>query len=785
MSKCPNCNSSLVNGICPACGYSANNATEKVEELIKLKKYSEAETALKVTLAKDPNNGIANLLMVRVLTKNFSKKPESEMAVREHAVLGLANASQEERNKIEYKLTHYFNNLEKGGNGVETVFDIAASSSILHESSQGLSDDAFIEGDETVQEKSSGKKPFARRFDKKKILIAGIATAVIVAGVSVGISLGNRNKETELYFDNNTFRSITATYKQELPSISYYYLPTKEGYDFVGYFDSLSDDATMYYDATGTGVRKWDKRDEYYYLNSHWQPKTTLVTLDNGTISNDHIDIAYDSYDLHVNVPFASGYTFRGYYTGQNGTGTKYFDSDGDMVNEWKITAPTKTLYAYWLGDEYTVYIDNQGGSLTTNSIQLRYGEEGNVSVPTRQGYNFCGYYDSTNGSGTKYFDSNGDAVIPWDKERSQTLYAYWEVITTTVTFNNGTGSNQSRIISYGTTSLNVDVPTKSGYTFNGYYTGENGTGTLYFSSYGILLNTWNVTETTITLYADWIEIGTQVYLDTCDGSSTGSVYLFLHQGVNATVTIPTKSGYSFQGYYSSQNGYGTKYFDQNGNSTRAWDRSETSYTLYAYWVSGYSVTFNMNGGSGSNYSKYLSYGYMPSDVTPPTRSGYYFLGFFSTSSSTGGTKYFDEEGHAVTAWDHTGSSYSVYARWSKYKVTNDSTYPFNISGTTYTSTNKINNSTSTLVFEFKSSATFSFYYSVSSESGYDYFICEYYSNASSSSSTQIFKISGSSSSTYKSISVAAGSKVVFKYSKDGSSSSGSDSGQINSVSIY
>lgn len=48
--------------------------------------------------------------------------------------------------------------------------------------------------------------------------------------------------------------------------------------------------------------------------------------------------------------------------------------------------------------------------------------------------------------------------------------------------------------------------------------------------------------------------------------------------------TAPTRSGYEFNGYYSKQNGLGTKYYDSNMNSVANWYGSSNE-TIYAYWI--------------------------------------------------------------------------------------------------------------------------------------------------------------------------------------------------------
>ena len=55
----------------------------------------------------------------------------------------------------------------------------------------------------------------------------------------------------------------------------------------------------------------------------------------------------------------------------------------------------------------------------------------------------------------------------------------------------------------YGSAMPPITPPTRSGYTFGGYYTGTNGSGTQYYTADGSSARTWNLTSAT-TLYAKW-----------------------------------------------------------------------------------------------------------------------------------------------------------------------------------------------------------------------------------------------------------------------------------------
>ena len=77
--------------------------------------------------------------------------------------------------------------------------------------------------------------------------------------------------------------------------------------------------------------------------------------------------------------------------------------------------------------ETYTVTLDKQNGTGGTSSVTATDGEElPYATAPTRDGYDFQGYYSQANGLGTKYYDSNMNPVKTWYGSSNETIYAYW-----------------------------------------------------------------------------------------------------------------------------------------------------------------------------------------------------------------------------------------------------------------------------------------------------------------------------------------------------------------------
>ena len=83
----------------------------------------------------------------------------------------------------------------------------------------------------------------------------------------------------------------------------------------------------------------------------------------------------------------------------------------------------------------FQVTLDHQGGTGGTPSVTAICGAAmPAITVPTRTGYTFGGYWSSAEGSGTQYYSASGESVRNWDGTGATTLYAMWTGATETQT---------------------------------------------------------------------------------------------------------------------------------------------------------------------------------------------------------------------------------------------------------------------------------------------------------------------------------------------------------------
>lgn len=116
------------------------------------------------------------------------------------------------------------------------------------------------------------------------------------------------------------------------------------------------------------------------------------------------------------------GYTFKEWNTNAKGSGTKYTAGQNVTLTE------DLTLYAVWSPLSYTITLNAMGGTGGTTSITVTFDAAmPNITIPSRNGYTFKGYFSEQNGSGKQYYDENGSSTNSWTTASNATLYALWE----------------------------------------------------------------------------------------------------------------------------------------------------------------------------------------------------------------------------------------------------------------------------------------------------------------------------------------------------------------------
>ena len=438
--------------------------------------------------------------------------------------------------------------------------------------------------------------------------------------------------------------------------------PTRTGFNFAGWYlgSTRYTGGTWKYNSAETVKAKW----------------TSTINLDqqSGTGGTTSITAEAGVAMPTATAPTRSGWTFSGYWTGISGTGTQYYNSSMGSVTKNDLVNGT-TLYASWTG---STTLDQQGGSGGTTSISGTYAAAmPSATAPTRSGWTFGGYYTSPGGQGTLIYDASMSATGTYSYG-GQTLYAKW---TSTINLDQqgGSGGSSSTSGAYNTTMPTATKPSRTGWTFGGYFTGIGGAGTQYYSDSMASTHNYDLASGT-TLYAKWTST-INLDLQGGDGGTTSVTGTF--STAMPAASAPTRNDYTFGGYFTSVGGAGTQYYNAQMTSTHTFDIPSGT-TLYAKWAT--NISFNKQGGTGGSDNVNVVYGAEMPTATAPTRTGYTFGGYF-TENNGNGIQFYNASMQSVKNWN-LSSNVPLYALWTP----NDYTITFEYNGATAenTESNKI-----------------------------------------------------------------------------------------------
>jgi uncharacterized repeat protein (TIGR02543 family) len=399
-------------------------------------------------------------------------------------------------------------------------------------------------------------------------------------------------------------------------------VPARTNYTFAGWFTAASGGTQITASSVVPTVNT------IYY--ARWISTVTITWNANGgsvspTSAIKQVGTALGT----LPTPTRTGYTFNGWYTASSG-GTKISASTA-------VPTGNATYYAQWAIKYVTVMWNSNGGSVSPTSASKQEGTAlGTLPTPTRTGYTFNGWYTASSG-GAKISTST---IVP---SSSVTYYAQWTAKTVTVTWNanGGSASPTSTVKQVGTTLGTLPTPTRTGYTFNGWYTSSSG-GTKISASTAV--PTGNVTY-----YAQWAAQNITVTWNANGGNVSPTSIVKTGGTTFGALPTPTRANYTFAGWFTAVSG-GTQI-----TVSSAVPLSSTTY--YARWTQiSITVTWNPNGGSVSPTSASKQAGTTLGILPTPTRTGYTFDGWYTSSS--GGTQI-----SASTVAPSSNIMY--YAQWS------------------------------------------------------------------------------------------------------------------------
>lgn len=227
--------------------------------------------------------------------------------------------------------------------------------------------------------------------------------------------------------------------------------PNKSGYKFVGWYDNEN-----FTGESITEISAGTMGDVTLYAK--WNALDYRISYElNGGINAENPD-GYDVSDLPVSLhaPSRTGYIFKGWYMGENRVLAIPVGTTGNVVVSTK-----------WEPITYTIDFDTNGGLPTLSSIDYTIESDSfTLQEITKVGYTFDGWYNGE----TKVTE------ITTGTYGNMTLVAKWTADLYTISYDLADGVNSpENPTSYTIESglITLKNPTRDGYTFLGWYNGE------------------------------------------------------------------------------------------------------------------------------------------------------------------------------------------------------------------------------------------------------------------------------------------------------------------------
>ncbi len=277
--------------------------------------------------------------------------------------------------------------------------------------------------------------------------------------------------------------------------------------------------------------------------------------------------------DFTLINPTRSGYTFTGW------TGTDLSEATTSVTIASGSTGD-REYTATWTPITYAISYTLNGGTVATANPDSYTIESADITLnnPTRADYTFTGW------TGTDLSEATTSVTIASGSTGDRTYTANWTLTSYAINYPNATdgqnGVTNSNPVSFTIESdaITLADPSRTGYTFGGWYTDENCTETA---------------STTIaqgstgerTFYAKWTPNTYTVHFDANGGSGTMADQVFTYDVAQTlTPNAFTRTDYTFDGWDTDADGSGHNYYDKHSLLNLTTENNGTL-TLYAQWI--------------------------------------------------------------------------------------------------------------------------------------------------------------------------------------------------------
>lgn len=321
--------------------------------------------------------------------------------------------------------------------------------------------------------------------------------------------------------------------------------PEKQGYVFDGWYkdsDYLTKAETL------TAMPSFSGSSKGMTLYAKWQPaKDTKYTVE------------------HYQEQLGGGYVktaseeLKGTTESEAAVPDEEYPGFHVKSAEKKTIAPdgSTVVKVYYDRNEYTVMFNLDNG--TENVVQTyKHGADLHAPTPSRSGYTFAGW----------------NSKLPETVTESAEYAAQWRANDNAVTFvTNGGTDVAGQTVQTDEKITKPSDPTRTGYTFGGWYIDRSCTKAWNFES--------DKVSDAMTLYAKWTAKSYDVTLNlNYDGAAEPTKITVTYDDTYRALTTPERAGYDFLGWFTAQTDGEQVTADSKVSIT-------ASQTLYAHWKEG------------------------------------------------------------------------------------------------------------------------------------------------------------------------------------------------------
>ena len=386
---------------------------------------------------------------------------------------------------------------------------------------------------------------------------------------------------------------------------------SKRGYDFFGWYDNPG-----FSGSSITEISAGSYGDKAIYARFDIVQYSLVFNTNGGTIS-EYIPAGYnvESDTIILPVPSKTAYDFNGWFTSSLFVGNPVTEIPKGSVGDF-------VFYAKWTPTRYSITYITYGGEVFVGITSYTI-ESGDVLLPVvkKRGYDFMGWYDNASYAGSPVTN------IPSGSYGDRVFYAKWIPTKYFITYEvNGGMMPYAYATEYNieTQDFFLPVPSKTGYTFGGWFTDPSFAGEpidkIYIGSVGDIL-----------FYAKWDVITYSISYNTNGGTITGNVtYTYTIESLSVLLPTVEKRGYDFLGWYLTPNFSGERItFIKSG--------SYGDVEVYARFTPTiYTITYNTNGGQLTDAPMTYTIESDTFILPVPERTAYTFRGWFTTSFLVG-----------------------------------------------------------------------------------------------------------------------------------------------------